>query len=112
MVTDNASNMLLAAALAKVGLHVRYVAHLLNLASQKALKVEKVLELLVKVRKVSVLWRVGLPTKSYIVIHVPVLYNDKVYFIHSLTHFIHSLFMKIAAEVVNMDGDDEVRFRL
>lgn len=64
LVTDNALNMLLAAALAKVGLHVRCVAHLLNLASQKALKVEKVLELLVKVRKVNVLWRVGLPTKS------------------------------------------------
>ena len=72
LVTDNASNMLLAAALAKEGLHVRCVVHLLNLASQTALKVEKVLKLLVKVRKVSVL------------------YNDKVYFIHSLTYsFIH-----------------------
>lgn len=64
LVTDNASNMLLDAALVKVGLHVRCIAHLLNLASQRALKVEKVLELLMKMRKVSVFWRVGLPAKS------------------------------------------------
>ena len=49
LVTDNTSIMLLAAALAKVGLHMRCVAHLHILASQKALIVEKVLELLVKV---------------------------------------------------------------
>lgn len=64
LVTDNASNMLPAAALAKMKLHVRCVAHLLNLASQKALKVEKVLELLIKMRKVSVFWRIGLLNKS------------------------------------------------
>ncbi|KAM9758712.1 E3 SUMO-protein ligase ZBED1-like [Menidia menidia] len=52
LVTDNARNMLVAGAGAEITPHVRCVAHTLNLASQKALKVDRVSELLVKVRKV------------------------------------------------------------
>ncbi|KAE8277490.1 hypothetical protein D5F01_LYC24564 [Larimichthys crocea] len=52
LVTDNARNMVVAGAGADVTPHVRCVAHTLNLASQKALKMDRVSELLVKVRKV------------------------------------------------------------
>lgn len=52
LVTDNARNMLVAGAGAEITPHVRCVAHTLNLASQKALKMDRVSELLVKVRKV------------------------------------------------------------
>ncbi|KAE8301067.1 hypothetical protein D5F01_LYC01220 [Larimichthys crocea] len=52
LVTDNARNMVVAGAGADLTPHVRCVAHTLNLASQKALKMDRVSELLVKVRKV------------------------------------------------------------
>ena len=52
LVTDNARNMLVAGAGADITPHVRCVAHTLNLASQKALKMDVVSELLVKVRRV------------------------------------------------------------
>lgn len=51
LVTDNAKNMILAGAGAEMDPHVRCIAHTLNLGSQKALKVDKVLEILIKVRK-------------------------------------------------------------
>lgn len=51
LVTDNARNMVLAGAVAERDPHVRCIADTLNLASQKALKVDKVSEMLVKVRK-------------------------------------------------------------
>jgi len=52
LVTDNARNMILAGVGAQMEPHVRCIVHTLNLASQKALKVERVSELLVKMRKV------------------------------------------------------------
>lgn len=52
LVTDNARNMILAGVGAEMEPHVRCIAHTLNLASQKALKVDRVSELLVKMRKV------------------------------------------------------------
>ncbi|KAI4799986.1 hypothetical protein KUCAC02_016524, partial [Chaenocephalus aceratus] len=52
LVTDNARNMILAGVGAQLEPHVRCIAHTLNLASQKALKVDRVSELLVKMRKV------------------------------------------------------------
>jgi len=51
LVTDNARNMIMAGAGAKMDLHVRCIAHTLNLASQKAFKVDSVSVLVVKVRK-------------------------------------------------------------
>lgn len=51
LVTDNARNMILAGAGAKMEPHVRCIAHVLNLASQKSLKVDRVSVLLMKVRK-------------------------------------------------------------
>ncbi|KAL6491014.1 hypothetical protein MHYP_G00013590 [Metynnis hypsauchen] len=51
LVTDNARNMLLAGAGADMEPHIRCIAHTLNLSSQKALKVETVSALLVKIRK-------------------------------------------------------------
>lgn len=51
LVTDNARNMLLAGASAEMEPHIRCIAHTLNLSSQKALKVETVSALLVKIRK-------------------------------------------------------------
>ena len=53
LVTDNAKNMLLAGVRAEINPHVRCIAHTLNLASQKSLKVDRVSELLVKVRKIT-----------------------------------------------------------
>ena len=52
LVTDNARNMILAGVGAQMEPHVRCIVHTLNLASQKALKVDRVSELLVKMRKV------------------------------------------------------------
>ncbi|RXN27606.1 zinc finger BED domain-containing 1-like protein [Labeo rohita] len=52
LVTDNAKNMILAGVGAEMDPHVRCIAHTLNLASQKSLKVDRVSELLAKVRKV------------------------------------------------------------
>lgn len=52
LVTDNAKNMMLAGVGAEMDPHVRCIAHTLNLASQKSLKVDRVSELLTKVRKV------------------------------------------------------------
>ena len=52
LVTDNARNMIVAEAGAELDPHVRCVAHTFNLASQKALKLDRLSELLVKVRKV------------------------------------------------------------
>ena len=51
LVTDNARNMLLAGASAEMEPHIRCIAHTINLSSQKALKVETVSALLVKLRK-------------------------------------------------------------
>lgn len=50
-VTDNARNMTLAGAGAEMEPHVQCIAHTLNLSSQKALKVDTVSALLVKLRK-------------------------------------------------------------
>ncbi|KAK0133979.1 Zinc finger BED domain-containing protein 1 [Merluccius polli] len=52
LVTDNAKNMILAGASAKMDPHVRCIAHTLNLASQKALRLDTASELVIKVRKV------------------------------------------------------------
>ncbi|KAL1276633.1 hypothetical protein QQF64_036256 [Cirrhinus molitorella] len=52
VVTDNASNMTLAVELTGF-LHVRCFAHILNLASQRALKLPAVARLLAKIRKIS-----------------------------------------------------------
>lgn len=52
LVSDNARNMVVAGAEADVDPHVRCIAHSLNLASQKAFKVDEVSEILAKVRKV------------------------------------------------------------
>uniref|UniRef100_A0A8C4GH43 Zinc finger BED domain-containing protein 1 n=1 Tax=Dicentrarchus labrax TaxID=13489 RepID=A0A8C4GH43_DICLA len=52
LVTDNASNMLLAGTLAEMKPHVRCIAHTLNLSSQKALQVDTVSALLVKMRRI------------------------------------------------------------
>lgn len=51
LVSDNAKNMVLAFSEAKLNPHVRCIAHTLNLASQKAFKVDEVSEILVKVKK-------------------------------------------------------------
>lgn len=52
LVTDNAKNMMLAGVGAEMDPHVRCIAHKLDLASQKSLKLDRVSELLAKVRKV------------------------------------------------------------
>lgn len=52
LVTDNAKNMILAGASAKMDPHVCCIAHTLNLASQKALRLDTASELVVKMRKV------------------------------------------------------------
>lgn len=52
LVTDNASNMIVAAQVAKFA-HVRCFAHTLNLASQRALKVPTVARLLGRIRRIS-----------------------------------------------------------
>lgn len=51
LITDNARNMTLAGAGAEMEPHVQCIAHTLNLSSQKALKVDTVSALLVKLRK-------------------------------------------------------------
>lgn len=51
LVTNNARNMILAGAGAKIEPCVRCIAHTLNLSSQKALKVDTVSALLVKIGK-------------------------------------------------------------
>lgn len=52
LVTDNAKNMILTGASVKMDPHVRCIAHTLNLASQKALRLDRASELVIKVRKV------------------------------------------------------------
>lgn len=52
LVTDYAKNMMLAGVGAEMDPHMRCIAHTLNLASQKSLKLDRVSELLAKVRKV------------------------------------------------------------
>ncbi|XP_037829561.1 E3 SUMO-protein ligase ZBED1-like [Kryptolebias marmoratus] len=57
IVTDNASNMSIAAAEAAFSLHVKCYAHTLNLAAQRALKVTAVARLLGKVRRIVSFFR-------------------------------------------------------
>ncbi|XP_038133614.1 E3 SUMO-protein ligase ZBED1-like [Cyprinodon tularosa] len=64
IVTDNASNMNIAAQLANV-LRFRCFAHTLNLASQRALKLPAVTRLLVRVRRVTTFFR-----RSTVAFHV------------------------------------------
>ncbi|ROL48291.1 Zinc finger BED domain-containing protein 1 [Anabarilius grahami] len=64
LVTDSASNMAVAAELAKL-VHVRCFAHCLNLAAQRALKLPKVSRLLGRVRSITTFFR-----KSTIACHV------------------------------------------
>lgn len=53
LVTDNTKNMILAGAGAELDPHVQCIAHTLNFASQKALKVDKVSDLLMKMTKMA-----------------------------------------------------------
>uniref|UniRef100_A0A087Y3Q6 Uncharacterized protein n=1 Tax=Poecilia formosa TaxID=48698 RepID=A0A087Y3Q6_POEFO len=57
IVTDNASNMSIAAAEAAFSLHVKCYAHTLNLAAQRALKVTAVARLLGRVRRIVSFFR-------------------------------------------------------
>jgi len=52
LVTDNASNMNTAAKLTSIPVHLKCFAHTLNLASQKAMKVDKISRVLVKIRRI------------------------------------------------------------
>lgn len=56
LVTDNASNMTVAVRLADMT-HVQCFAHSLNLASQKALKIQSVVRLLGRIRRVTTFFR-------------------------------------------------------
>ncbi|XP_077386781.1 E3 SUMO-protein ligase ZBED1-like [Festucalex cinctus] len=52
LVTDNATNMILAGSAAEMKPHVRCIAHTLNLSSQKTFKVDQVKPILVKIRRI------------------------------------------------------------
>uniref|UniRef100_A0A3Q2X8X5 HAT C-terminal dimerisation domain-containing protein n=1 Tax=Haplochromis burtoni TaxID=8153 RepID=A0A3Q2X8X5_HAPBU len=56
VVTDNAANMALTARLAGIT-HIQCFAHSLNLASQKALKIQSVVQLLGRIRRVTAFFR-------------------------------------------------------